>query len=240
MKSNGNGSTGTESGSRRPHEIQAEIERTRQEMDGTLNALETRLTPGQLYDQAVQYLRNNGGTEFVSNLGEQAKQNPLPVALVGIGLAWLMATDRNSDRNSGTEPELSGPGIREKASQAKARLGETASAIGDRATQVRDTTRQQLDRAKSGLDTMMREQPLALGAIGLAIGALAAALAPRTQTEAHMVGRVNQAVNPQAKDETQYPDLSVDPLKKARDEERERLQAGVKPYAERAQSEPPV
>jgi hypothetical protein len=41
-------------------------------------------------------------------------------------------------------------------------------------------------------------------------------------------------------EETQTPDLSVDPMKSARDEERERLQAGVKPYAERAQSEPPV
>ena len=218
MKSNGNGNT--EAGSRRPHEIQAEIARTRQEMDGTLNALENRLTPGQLYDQGMQYLRNNGGTEFVSNLGQQAKHNPLPVALVGIGLAWLMATNRSS----GTEPELGEPGLMEKASQAKARLG-------DRATQARDRTRQQIDRAKTSLDTMMREQPLAIGAIGLAIGALAAALAPRTQKEEELVGRMNEA---------QYPDLSVDPLKKARDEERERLQAGVTPYAERAQSEPPV
>lgn len=216
-------------GSRRPEEIQAEIARTRQEMDGTLSALENRLTPGQLYDQGMQYLRNNGGAEFVSNLGQQAKHNPLPVALVGIGLAWLMAT-----RNSGTEPELgssSGPGLGERASQAKARLGDTASAIGERATQVRDTTRQQIDRAKTSLDTMMREQPLAIGAIGLAIGALAAALPPRTQKEEELVGRMNEAQN---------PDLSVDPMKKARDEERERLQQGVTPYAERAQSEPPV
>lgn len=232
MKSNGNGNA--EAGNRRPHEIQAEIERTRQAMDGTLSALENRLTPGQLYDQGMQYLRNNGGTEFVSNLGQQAKQNPLPVALVGIGLAWLMATNRNPGTSSGTEPELgnsSGPGLAERASQAKARLGDTASAIGDRATQVRNTTRQQLDRAKTSLDTMMREQPLAIGAIGLAIGALAAALAPRTQKEDELVGRMNEA---------QSPDLSVDPLKKARDEERERLQQGVTPYAERAQSEPPV
>lgn len=215
-------------GSRRPEEIQAAIARTRREMDGTLSALENRLTPGQLYDQGVQYLRNNGGTEFVSNLGQQAKQNPLPVALVGIGLAWLMAT-----RNSGTEPELGEPGLMEKASQAKARLGE-------RATQARDTTRQQIDRAKTSLDTMMREQPLAIGAIGLAIGALAAALAPRTQKEEELVGRMNEVANPQEKEQAEYPDLSVDPLKKARDEERERLQAGVKPYAERPQSEPPV
>lgn len=153
MRSDGNGST------RRPEEIQAEIRRTREQMDGTLSAIEQRFTPGQLVDQGLNYLRQSGGQEFVSNLGQQAKQNPLPVVLVGIGLAWLMATGKTGS-NSATEPELSGPGLGERASQARARLSETASAVRDKAAAV-------------------REQPLALGAIGLAIGALAAALAPR-------------------------------------------------------------
>lgn len=236
MKTDGNGS-----GSRRPQEIQAEIERTRREMDGTLYAIEHRLTPGQLYDQGMHYLRNNGGTELLANLGEQAKRNPMPVALVGIGLAWLMATTRRS----ATPPDLesSGPGIGERAAQAKARVGETAEAVRERAGHVRDATRQQLDRAKSGLDSLMREQPLALGAVGLAIGALAAALAPRTQVEESLASKVNDLAGAQAKPpeaaRAQYPDLSVDPLKKARDDERERLQQGVTPYAEGAQREPP-
>jgi hypothetical protein len=250
MRSEGNGS-----GARRPHEIQAEIDRTRREVDATLHAIEQRLAPGQLYDQGVQYLRSNGGTEFFSNLGEQAKRNPMPVALVGIGLAWLMA--RGS--GSGTEPGAasgrgsefsagSGPDLGERASQAKAKLGE-----------MREGTRQQLDRAKSGLDTMMREQPLALGAVGLAVGALAAALAPRTAQEERLAGQIDEMANRPASSErgneparasggnepAQYPDLSVDPMKKARDEERERLQAGVRPYvdrnsAERNSAEPPV
>ena len=183
MRSDGNGSA------RRPQEIQAEIERTRREMDGTLSAIEHRLTPGQIFDQGVQYLRNNGGTEFLSNLGDQAKQNPMPVALVGIGLAWLMATNRTS--NSGTEPEL---GIGERASEAKARLGEAASNVRDKAAQVRDTAQAQIDRAKSGFDTMMRDQPLALGTIGLAIGALAAALAPRTRQEERIAGKIDERI----------------------------------------------
>ena len=35
-------------GERRPEEIQAEIQRTRSNMDATLSAIENRLTPGQL------------------------------------------------------------------------------------------------------------------------------------------------------------------------------------------------
>jgi hypothetical protein len=198
-------------GSRRPHEIQAEIERTRREMDGTLDAIEHRLTPGQLYDQGMQYLRNNGGTEFVTNLGNQAKRNPMPVALVGIGLAWLMATQKT---DSGTEPE---PGLKQKAQETRARMSQTASAIGDRAAGMRDSAREQIDRARSGLDTMMREQPLALGALGLAIGALAAALAPRTRYEDRVVGPVRDQVA-----------------------EKAAAQRDLTPYAERAQNEPPV
>ncbi len=240
-----NGRThGNGDGTRRPQEIQAEIERTRRQMDGTLSAIENRLTPGQLYDQGIQYLRNNGGTEFLSNLGEQAKTNPMPVALVGIGLAWLMATQKvgsNAKANLGATSRT-GPGLKEKAYEAKARLSETASAIGDRAAGMRDTARGQIDRARSGLDTMMREQPLALGALGLAIGALAAALTPRTPQEERIAARIDEMAKADVTGEPARASssLSADPMKKARDEERERLQQGVMPYAERAQSEPPV
>ena len=178
MRPDGNGN-----GSRRPHEIQAEIEHTRRQMDGTLSAIEQRLTPGQLVDQGLSYLKNSGGAEFVGNLGDQAKQNPLPVALVGIGLAWLMATRQSP----GAQPEYdsSRPGLGERASQAKAKLGE-----------VGETTRQRVAAAKSGLDTLLHEQPLALGAVGLAIGALAAALAPRTTQEEQIAGKFDEIANP--------------------------------------------
>jgi hypothetical protein len=239
---------GNGNGSRRPHEIQAEIERTRREMDGTLNAIEHRLTPGQLYDQGMHYLRNSGGTEFVTNLGNQAKRNPMPVALVGIGLAWLMATQK---ADSGTEPEL---GLKQKAQETRARMSQTASAIGDRAAGMRDSAREQMERARSGLDTMMREQPLALGALGLAIGALAAALAPRTRYEDRVVGpmrdevadkaagqadRVAKQAAEQARPSGQQ-NVPPDATQRSRAEERDRLQRDVTPYAERAQNEPPV
>ena len=81
-------------GSKHPNEILAEIDRTRGEMDRTLAAIEQRLTPGQLVDQGLDYLRQSGANEFVQNLGGTAKQNPMPVAVTAIGLAWLMALGR--------------------------------------------------------------------------------------------------------------------------------------------------
>ena len=97
-------------GGRRPEEILAEIDQTRHEMDRTLSAIEHRLTPGQLVDQGLDYLRHSGANEFVQNLGGTAKQNPLPVALTAIGLAWLMTLGRQPAQHQGWG---SGSGMRE-------------------------------------------------------------------------------------------------------------------------------
>ncbi len=227
MKHNG----GQHNDARKPEEILAEIERTRHEMDSTLTAIEHRLTPGQLFDQGLNYLRNSGGNEFVQNLGTQAKNNPMPIALVGIGLAWLMASGKNpparysysSDSSSygaslgdragelGSKTSEMASGMRDKASgmasSAKATLTDSTQAVGDRLRKARDTltstgqsARHQVERARSGMDYMMREQPLALGAIGLAIGAVIAAMAPRTRKENELMGETRDQLLDQAKE----------------------------------------
>ena len=168
-------------GGRPPQEIQAEIDRARREMDGTLTAIEHRLSPGQLIDQGMSYLRQNGAHEFVSNLSGQAKQNPMPVALVGIGIAWLMASGKLSTASEAGSSKLG---------DAKDKLNETASAVRGQATKARDS-----------LDTMMREQPLALGALGLALGALTAALAPRTEMEDRIAGPARDRMTEKAAEE---------------------------------------
>lgn len=153
-------------GSSNPREIQHDIERTRSEMESTLTAIEQRLTPGQLFDQGMDYLRHSGGAEFVSNLGEQAKNNPMPVALVGIGLAWLMASSK--------QPQSPG--------------SMNTSQIRERTSGAVQSAQQQIERARGGIESMLREQPLALGAIGLAVGAMLAAAAPRTRQEDELMG----------------------------------------------------
>lgn len=187
MRTEGNG------GTRPATEIQAEIDRTRHEMDGTLSAIEQRLSPGQIIDQGMSYLRRNGGTEFVANLGEQAKQNPMPVALVGLGIAWLMA---------GGKVSAAGESASSKLGEAKDRLADTANA-----------TRDGYVRARDGIEAMMREQPLALGALGLALGALAAALAPRTEMEDRIAGKAAGELQKQDPRESAPPRQSGDPLR---------------------------
>lgn len=72
-------------------DIQREIEADRQRIGSRIDAIQERMSPGQLVDEVLAYAKNSGGGEYVSNLGQAVKTNPLPVALVGVGLAWLMA-----------------------------------------------------------------------------------------------------------------------------------------------------
>jgi len=79
---------------RRPDEIEGDIARTRAEVSSTIDAIQRKLSPGELMDQALQIARHSGAREFGQNFGRSIRDNPIPVALVGIGLAWLMTNSR--------------------------------------------------------------------------------------------------------------------------------------------------
>jgi ElaB/YqjD/DUF883 family membrane-anchored ribosome-binding protein len=186
-------------GGKRPDEILAEIDHTRHEMDRTLSAIEHRLTPGQLMDHGIDYLRHSGANEFVQNLGGTAKQNPLPVALTTIGLAWLMALGRQpAQQNDGSS--MSSSGLRETLSSAKERVGGTMSSMRESGAQLGESAREQWQRARGGIDYLVNEQPLVLGAIGLALGAVLGAAAPRTRFEERTVGDAARKVTEKAKE----------------------------------------
>jgi len=72
-------------------DLQREIESDRQRIEEKLHAIQERMSPGELMDEFIAYARKSGGADFLSNLGGAMKANPIPVALTGIGLAWLLA-----------------------------------------------------------------------------------------------------------------------------------------------------
>ena len=209
-------------GERRPEEIQAEIARTRGDMDATLTAIEQRLTPGQLVDQGLDYLRHSGARQYASNLGESVKNNPIPLALMGISMAWLMATGSRRPSHGYESHESSGPGMMQRASEgmssakdrlsqttgsARARVGQMGQSARERVGQIGQTARSQMERVRSqaervrtGYDSVVREQPLALGAIGFAIGALMAAGLPRTRQEDELMGEASDRLTERAKE----------------------------------------
>lgn len=180
-------------GQKSPAEIEDEISHTRAELSATLDALGRKLSPGELVDQALHYLR--GPSEFASNLGESFKRNPMPVALVGVGLAWLMTSGRSGSMGvSGSMPEMPAGAMGERLEQAAGRLSETAQNVRgklqsgverarEQAGWLGGTVREQGQRAKSAVQTMWSDEPLVLGALGVALGAVLGAGIPITRKE---------------------------------------------------------
>ncbi len=71
-------------------QLEREVEAQRQQIENRIGEIRERLSPGQLVDELLSYTKN-GGQQFASNLGSTVASNPLPVALMGIGLAWLIS-----------------------------------------------------------------------------------------------------------------------------------------------------
>jgi ElaB/YqjD/DUF883 family membrane-anchored ribosome-binding protein len=86
-------------GGRSTSELRSDIERHRDNLDRTLSALENKLSPGELLDEGLAYVKSGPG-EWALKLGRSAKDNPVPTLLTGIGLAWLMLSDRHRERDA--------------------------------------------------------------------------------------------------------------------------------------------
>lgn len=83
-------------------EIERDVERSRARVTDTIEELRSRMSPGQIMDQVVDYAKTSGGAEFMRNLGGSVRDNPLPILLIGAGIGWLMLS-RSSDRATGHE-----------------------------------------------------------------------------------------------------------------------------------------
>lgn len=89
--------------------IRRQIEHTRTQMEHTLNAIGERMTPEALIDQAkasvreaaserisdMKYQASNKVDGMTNSLSQTIRDNPLPVALIGLGLGWLWKSGRD-------------------------------------------------------------------------------------------------------------------------------------------------
>ncbi|HUF57627.1 MAG TPA: DUF3618 domain-containing protein [Thermohalobaculum sp.] len=130
------------------HKTSAELERETEEERARLRAsaeeLQDRISVGALVDEALDRFQKGGeqGGAFARNLGRSVRDNPVPVAMVGIGLAWLMSGgqrrsldprhgwDRARNYFGSDDPYADdyddGPGWGE---QARARAGSAADSV---------------------------------------------------------------------------------------------------------------
>jgi hypothetical protein len=73
-----------------PAEIEREIEAERSALARSLDELQSQFSPERMVNVATEYMRENGG-DVARTVQRQVKDNPIAVALTGVGLAWLIA-----------------------------------------------------------------------------------------------------------------------------------------------------
>lgn len=71
-------------------QLQREVDQQRARLEDRIDGIQDKLSPGQLVDELMAYTKGGGG-EFIASLQRNVTANPLPVALLGVSLAWLMA-----------------------------------------------------------------------------------------------------------------------------------------------------
>jgi Protein of unknown function (DUF3618) len=192
-------------------QLEREAEQTRSQLAATLEELRSRITPGQLVDQTLDYARETNLGELVRNLGRDARDNPLPLALIGTGLAWLMMTNgrrRGFDAAPDATRSASGA-IADTTTDAQGTVAwasSKTSAAAERASEVYHD----VAAAGGSFLTFCRDHPLVLAGVGIALGGLLGAALPSRQSEDR---RANE---PAAEDlpavgETSAPESSVVP-----------------------------
>jgi hypothetical protein len=107
---------------RQSEQFEQEAEQTRAQLAVTLAELRARMTPGQVIDSVVDYASEGQAAEFFNNLRREIRENPLPLVLIGIGIAWLIvASSRSSRATIASTANL--------ATRKAAEIGEATSAI---------------------------------------------------------------------------------------------------------------
>lgn len=149
---------GTDPAGRSAEQIQLDIRHTRSQLDHTLEAILQRLSPGGLVDEALDYLRHSGGREFAHNLNEAVKRNPVPITLMGIGLAWLMlsgregryAPDRAADSRLGERMSDMAGTLGGMVAASREQLSRAGESIGSAGSSMRERFDRASDRATQG------------------------------------------------------------------------------------------
>lgn len=196
-------------------DVEREVEASRGSLDRTVEALKDKMTPGQLFDEASRALGSTGQA-VASKFMQQARENPMPLAVMGLGLAWLMTTSGNSRTgvSIGPEPRSFAPESRHGLSTAAGEVGERVShlaagakdALSHAAEAVTGAGRSAAEglgstadaalsrasayrrQAQQGIGEVLEREPLLLGALGLVVGAAIGVALPHTELEDHAVG----------------------------------------------------
>jgi ElaB/YqjD/DUF883 family membrane-anchored ribosome-binding protein len=180
-----------------PEQIRQDIQQTRAEMAATIDAIQDRLSPQHVMEQAKDTVREatvgkvkdmvNSATDTASDVAghvqdtaqqafEYVRENPLPAVLIGVGVAWmLMRTQRSGPRQA-------------------------QQAVSGTSARVQESWQYYSRRTETEFERWMRENPLTVGVAAVAIGAAVGLSMPRTETEDELMGETRDSLVERAQD----------------------------------------
>lgn len=117
-------------------ELELEVEAARGRIDRTVEALRDKMQPKELFDEATRMMSQTSNKALTTAV-DQLRENPIPIALIGLGVAWLaIGQTRRAHpaypagyyptHEGYDEDETLRSKVKAKADAAKARLAETA------------------------------------------------------------------------------------------------------------------
>ena len=141
-------------------DVEREVEASRNDLDRTVEALKDKMTPGQLFDEASRAM-GGAGQHVLSKFVGQVKENPMPLAVMGLGLAWLMSGAGKSRGSAGdgyAEPRSfaigggdasAASGLSDKVHAVGDKVSDKVHAVGDKASGMIAGAKDKLSSAAS-------------------------------------------------------------------------------------------
>jgi hypothetical protein len=100
--------TTTDNSDKSVREAERNVEEARAELRGSIDALEERLTPGALFEDAFAYFQGSG-RKYVGSITDEVRANPLPAVLIGVGLVWMAIDSGRRAQRAAGRPSSAAP-----------------------------------------------------------------------------------------------------------------------------------
>ena len=160
-----------------PLEIEADIEKTRKLISENLEEIHDRLSPNRFLNHTIEYISDKmlENNTYSTSLTEKVKENPIPTALIGFGLGWLIISNKKNNKVSANAvcKHEDNNSIGAIDSELENNTDSTPDIPGRKKDSVEDNTKKNSQQGSDQIEhalNKLNEQPLVLVGAGLTLG----------------------------------------------------------------------
>lgn len=191
-----------------PEHLMGQVKETVRE--ATIGKVERVMeTIGEVTEPAREAMTRAGTTikEAGTSVGNRMWKNPIPIALIGLGVGMLWMRSRRGNGYDWSETStprprrqnLSGGGQTRYAGTGTGALNQVKESAGDLANRSTETlsnlgskARESASAAGSRFGQVLRDNPLAVGAVAVAAGTAVGLVLPSTRLESEYIGETSE------------------------------------------------